>query len=63
MEAEFPDALPNFLDGLRLDFMDGAWIHVRASNTEPIVRLIGEAKSAERIENLIERSNILITEQ
>jgi phosphomannomutase len=43
--------------------MDGAWIHVRASNTEPIVRLIGEAKSAERIENLIERSNILITEQ
>ncbi len=60
MEAEFPDALPNFLDGLRLDFMDGAWLHLRASNTEPIVRLIGEAKTNERIENLIERTKILI---
>lgn len=62
MEAEFPDALPNFLDGLRLDFMDGSWIHLRASNTEPIVRLIGEAKTSERIENLIERTKVLIAE-
>ncbi len=60
MEAEFPDALPNFLDGLRLDFMDGAWIHLRASNTEPIVRLYGEANTSEKIENLIERTKVLI---
>ncbi len=60
MEAEFPDAHPDFTDGLRLDFMDGAWIHLRASNTEPLVRLIGEAKTAERIDNLVERTKILI---
>ncbi|HHN78186.1 MAG TPA: phosphoglucosamine mutase [Phycisphaerales bacterium] len=31
-------------DGVRVDFPDkGAWVHVRASNTEPIMRLIAEA--------------------
>lgn len=31
-------------DGVRVDFDDKkAWVHVRASNTEPILRLIGEA--------------------
>ncbi|MEM9167707.1 MAG: hypothetical protein AAGB48_11890 [Planctomycetota bacterium] len=36
-------------DGVRVDFNDDAghgkaWVHVRASNTEPILRLIAEAK-------------------
>lgn len=32
-------------DGVRVDFDDKkAWVHVRASNTEPILRLIGEAQ-------------------
>jgi phosphomannomutase len=39
-------------DGIRVDFDDG-WVHVRASNTEPIIRIIGEAVSAERAESLI----------
>ncbi|MEO1585605.1 MAG: hypothetical protein AAFR96_13675 [Planctomycetota bacterium] len=31
-------------DGVRVDFdSKKAWVHVRASNTEPILRLIGEA--------------------
>ena len=34
-------------DGVRVDFPDrGAWVHVRASNTEPIMRLIAEAPTA-----------------
>ncbi len=37
-----PEAQPNRLDGLRLDWPD-RWVHVRASNTEPIVRVIAEA--------------------
>lgn len=60
IEAEFPEALPDMTDGLRLDFADGSWIHLRASNTEPLVRLIGEAKTAERIENLFARTKALI---
>ncbi|MBL8764609.1 MAG: phosphoglucosamine mutase [Phycisphaerae bacterium] len=34
-------------DGVRIDFpARSAWVHVRASNTEPIVRLIAEAPTA-----------------
>ena len=40
-------------DGLRIDFPD-RWIHLRASNTEPVLRIIGEAKTEEDAGNLIE---------
>jgi phosphomannomutase len=33
-------------DGVRVDFAD-RWVHVRPSNTEPILRLIAEAPTAE----------------
>jgi phosphomannomutase len=39
----FPEATANTADGLRLDFAD-AWIHLRTSNTEPVKRIIVEAK-------------------
>ncbi|MBI4579712.1 MAG: phosphoglucosamine mutase, partial [Planctomycetes bacterium] len=42
----------NDLDGVRVDFDDG-WVHVRGSNTEPIVRIIAEATTKERCEALI----------
>ncbi len=42
MKARWPEARSNELDGLRLDWADH-WIHVRPSNTEPIVRVIAEA--------------------
>jgi phosphomannomutase len=38
-------------DGIRLDFED-KWAHIRASNTEPIVRIITEAKIKEDAEQL-----------
>jgi phosphomannomutase len=41
-------------DGARIDFDEG-WVHLRPSNTEPIVRLIGEARSRSEAEGLIER--------
>lgn len=40
---QFPEATANTADGLRLDFAD-AWIHLRTSNTEPVMRIIVEAK-------------------
>lgn len=43
-KAAFPDAAVNTADGCRLDLPDG-WIHVRTSNTEPIMRVILETKS------------------
>ena len=40
--AACPDANADRRDGLRLDW-DDRWVHIRASNTEPIVRVIAEA--------------------
>lgn len=49
-------------DGVRVDWADcsvagggPAWVHVRASNTEPIMRLIGEARTAEGVSSLLDR--------
>ena len=46
LEQHFADAEPDRLDGLRLDWPD-KWLLVRASNTEPIVRLVAEANDAD----------------
>jgi phosphomannomutase len=42
LTGRWPEAAVNRLDGLRLDWAD-RWLHVRPSNTEPIVRVIAEA--------------------
>ncbi|MBE9511309.1 MAG: phosphoglucosamine mutase [Bacteroidetes bacterium] len=39
---EFPI---NLIDGVRIDFPNG-WVHLRKSNTEPIIRLIAEGKTS-----------------
>ena len=39
----FAGAKLNSTDGCRFDFDDG-WLHIRASNTEPVIRVIVEAK-------------------
>ncbi|MCZ6837021.1 MAG: phosphoglucosamine mutase [Planctomycetota bacterium] len=52
LKETYADADQNDSDGIRLDFSDG-WVHLRPSNTEPIVRLIGEAKDEERAWELI----------
>ena len=41
----------NTEDGLKIDFESG-WVHLRPSNTEPIVRVYAESKSAVIAENL-----------
>ena len=51
VEAHFPEARANWQDGLRLDFAK-AWLLVRASNTEPIVRVIAEAETDELAQQL-----------
>lgn len=60
IKNNFPNEKVNELDGLRLDFSDNSWVHIRPSNTEPIVRLIGEAKTKERIESIFEEIKKII---
>jgi phosphomannomutase len=54
IEAACPDARADRRDGLRLDW-DDRWVHVRASNTEPIVRVIAEAALAPLARELADR--------
>lgn len=39
------------IDGVKIDFNDG-WVHLRKSNTEPIIRVYSEGKSLEEAEKL-----------
>ena len=48
-------------DGLRLDF-DTSWVHLRASNTEPILRIIAEAPTREEAEKLAVRYGEMVGE-
>ncbi len=51
--AESADAELTTLDGYRLDYGD-AWVLVRPSGTEPLIRLYAEARNGERAEALLE---------
>jgi len=39
------------IDGVKIDFAD-SWVHLRKSNTEPIVRIYSEARSEDEARNL-----------
>jgi phosphomannomutase len=53
----FEGAEANHEDGLRLDWADeGAWLHVRPSGTEPVVRFIAEARDEEGARRLVGRA-------
>ena len=64
LEHEFPNARADRLDGLRLDWGNpdgsGSWLLVRASNTEPIVRLVAEAPTADGAERLCQEGERVI---
>ena len=67
--AAFPEASASRLDGLLLNY-PGGWLLVRASNTEPIVRLVGEqavgpegdAAAAAMLEAALERAALALGE-
>jgi phosphomannomutase len=55
LRGAFPGAVADMQDGLRLAWPD-RWVHVRPSGTEPIVRVIAEAPTAEEAGELIRQS-------
>ena len=48
----------NTIDGVKIDF-ESSWVHLRKSNTEPIIRIYSEASSAEEANTL---ADVLICE-
>ena len=53
IKDEYSNEQINDIDGVRIDF-DKEWVHLRKSNTEPIIRIYSESKSAERANELAE---------
>jgi len=51
LEIKYKETPHSTIDGLKLDFPDG-WVHLRKSNTEPIIRIYSEAQNAARAEEL-----------
>ena len=54
VKSIFSDAQINSNDGLKLIWND-CWIHIRTSNTEPIMRIYAEAPSKKAAEKLVEQ--------
>jgi phosphomannomutase len=52
LRSRFPEARADERDGLRLAW-DGRWLHLRASGTEPAIRIIAEARNAADAEAMI----------
>ena len=53
LKKHFAEARADTTDGCRFDFEDG-WLHLRVSNTEPIMRLVVEAKDQIAAQKYIE---------
>jgi len=49
LAAEFADANADYLDGITVEYADW-WFNVRPSNTEPLLRLVLEARTAELLD-------------
>jgi phosphomannomutase len=58
LRRRFPDAMTDTQDGLRLAWRD-RWLHVRPSNTEPIIRLIAEAPTGAAARDLVDEGRRL----
>ena len=51
MFAKDPEAVVNDIDGVKIDFPD-RWVHLRKSNTEPIIRVYSEASTMEAADEI-----------
>ena len=54
MEQKYAHEQTTTIDGLKIDFVD-SWVHLRKSNTEPIIRIYTEAKSQKEADALAHR--------
>ena len=52
----------NDIDGVKIDFKDG-WVHLRKSNTEPIIRVYSEAATMAEADALAQSVMKVITSQ
>jgi len=54
IKKKYTDNKPNTIDGVKIDF-ENSWVHIRKSNTEPIIRVYTEAPSQLDADDLMNR--------
>ncbi|MHA7862996.1 phosphoglucosamine mutase [Flagellimonas marinaquae] len=54
MHLKYKDEEVSTIDGVKIDFPEN-WVHLRKSNTEPIIRIYTEAKSQAEADSLADR--------
>ena len=54
MKSRYASEDVNDIDGVKIDFAE-SWVHLRKSNTEPIIRIYTEAKTATEADELAQR--------
>lgn len=59
VKEKYMDGKASYVDGLRVDF-DDWWFSLRASNTEPVLRLVVEAKTEEKMKEKVEEIKEMI---
>lgn len=60
VKKHFSDEEVNDIDGVKIDFKE-SWVHLRKSNTEPIIRIYSEAKTMAEADELAESIKKIIS--
>lgn len=61
VKNHFKEAKVTDIDGVKIDF-DSGWVHLRKSNTEPIIRIYSEASTEEKANEFFEMIKKLLQE-
>ena len=61
MKKKFANEKITDIDGVKIDFAD-YWVHLRKSNTEPIIRIYSEANTMEQADKIAEEIKAIILE-
>ena len=61
MKVRFKNEEITDIDGVKIDFPD-SWVHLRKSNTEPIIRIYSEAATMEQAAALADEIKKIIKE-
>ena len=54
LEEKYNNEEITTIDGLKIDFEDG-WVHLRKSNTEPIIRIYSESECEEKANTVAQK--------
>jgi phosphomannomutase len=54
LQLKYSNEKVTTIDGVKIDFAE-SWVHLRKSNTEPIIRIYSEAKSEEEAKNIAQK--------